>query len=166
MKSFISKLMVLAFMVLLVSSASAAEKEKKKQDGKRAAGPIGAVEKQVAELKLSDEQKTKVSAILNGYKPKFEEAQAKAQGNLTAEQKKARKEAAANVKADGKKGKEAKAEVEAAVKLTDEQKKNQQVGAAALKELQASLKKDLAGVLSEEQVAKLGLEGKRKKKDA
>ena len=166
MKTHLSKLFVLALMVLLVVSASAVEKEKKKQDGKRAAGPIGAVEKQVAELKLSDDQKQKVSAILNGFKPKFADAQAKAQGNLTAEQKKARKEAAANAKADGKQGKEAKAEVEAAVKLTDEQKKSQQAGNAALKELRGALKKDLTGVLSEEQVAKLVPEGKKKKKNS
>jgi hypothetical protein len=147
------KLSCVGLVILLVIPLVAAEKEAKKPGKKQAAGPIAGMEKHIADLELSVEQKNQVEGILAKYKPKFAEAAAKA--GLTDEQKRAQQEAQAKAKADGKKGKEARAEVQAAVKLTDEQKQKQREAAKSVKELQASLKKDLSEVLKPEQVAKL-----------
>jgi hypothetical protein len=158
MKSLPSYL-ALGVALLLCFALTAEEKPGKKANRKQAAGPVAAIEKQLATLDLGPDQKEKVDKILADYKPKFAANKAAA---LTAEQKQAQKEAQEKAKADGKKGKEARAEVEAALKLTDEQKKAR----AANQELQASLKKDLAGVLNAEQLEKAGLQGKKKKKNA
>ena len=155
MKSFRSCL-ALAVCLVVCSSLIAEDKPAKKANRKQAAGPVAAIEKQLASLELGPDQKEKVDKILADYKPKFAQNKAAA---LTAEQKKAQKEAQEKAKADGKKGKEARAEVEAALKLTDEQKKARADNQA----LQANLKKDLAGVLNAEQLGKVGLGGKKKK---
>jgi hypothetical protein len=159
MKSVSLKLLGLGLIVLLISPLAAEEKPAKKK-GQNAARPVAAVEKQLAELKLSHDQQKKVDDILASYKQKFADALAKAP-KLTKEQRQTQKEATAKAKADGKKRKELQAEVEAALKLTDEQKKEREAAASATKELQASLKKELAGVLTAEQAVVLS-KGKKK----
>ncbi len=78
---------------------------------------------------------------------------------LTPEQKKARTEAQAKAKADGKTGKEAKEAVDAAMKLTDEQKAAQK----EVDELRAGLRKEAMALLTAEQKAKAGIkEGKKR----
>ncbi len=165
MKSFCVSLFSVALVALLTLSATAAEKPEKK-GGKKQAGPLAAIEKQIAALELTAEQKEKVTAILAAQKQHFATVAEQAKGaELTKEQKKAQKEAAAKAKADGKKGKEAKAEIAAAVKLTDEQTKAQTAHAAALKEARTELKKALEGTLNAEQLQMLGLGEKKKKKN-
>ena len=73
-------------------------------------------------LNLSDEQKAKVEELRKEYGPKFKESWQKMDGILTAEQKKARQEAAKAAKAAGKKRDEVWKEAQAAAKITDEQK--------------------------------------------
>lgn len=160
MKSVLLKSLGLGVILLLVSPLAAEEKPAKKK-GENAARPIAAVEKQLAGLDLTDDQKKKVTDILASYKQKFADAQAKAP-KLTKEQRQTQKEAAAKAKADGKKGKEAQAEINAALNLTDEQKKEREAAAAATKELQASLKKELTGVLTADQAKALS-KGKKNK---
>lgn len=160
MKSVSLKLLGLGLIVLLVSPLAAEEKPAKKP-GQNTARPIVAVERQLAEINLSDDQKKKVDDILASYKPKFADAQAKGP-KLTKEQRQTQKEAAAKAKADGKKGKDLQADVNAALNLTDEQKKEREATASATKELQASMKKELAGVLTAEQ-AKVLSKGKKNK---
>ena len=156
--------LILLLCFSLIAEEKAEEKAEKKPARKAAAGPVAAIEKQIATLELGPDQKEKVDKILSDYKAKFAAAQAKNKGAvLTADQKKAQKEAAAKAKSDGKNRKDARADIDAAVKLTDEQKKAQEQVAAANKELQAGLKKDLSAVLSAEQVAKVGLGGRKKK---
>lgn len=159
MKAFLCNLLVLGLFVLMATPVIAEEKPAKKQ-GKNTPRPIVAVEKQLAELDLSNEQKKKVDDILASYKKKFAEAQAKGP-RLTKEQRQIQKDATAKAKAEGKKRKELQAEVDAALNLTEEQKQSRQQAAAAQKELQAALKKDLAGVLNAEQVAKLSPKKKK-----
>jgi len=165
MKSLSLKLMALGVIAVLAWPALAEDKAEKRAARKAGAGPIAKIEEQVATLDLNDEQKKKVSDILANYKKKFADAQISAKGQLTKEQKQAQREATAKAKADGKKRKELQAEVDAAVKLTDEQKKARDEAAAKTKELQASLKKDLTAVLSAEQIEKLGLETRKRKKN-
>jgi Spy/CpxP family protein refolding chaperone len=158
-KSVSLMLLGLALIVLQAAPVCAQEKRAKKQ-AQNPPRQIVAVEKQLAELNLTDDQKKKVDDILASYKPKFADAQAKAP-KLTKEQRQAQKEATEKAKADGKKGKELQAEVNAALNLTDEQKKEREAAASATKELQASLKKELAGVLTADQ-AKVLSKGKKK----
>jgi len=154
-----SSLLVLGLVLLFCCSLIAEEKAEKKAAKGKAAGPVAAIEKQIASLELGPDQKEKVDKILGDYKAKFAQNKSAA---LTAEQKKAQKDAQEKAKADGKKGKEARAEVETALKLTDEQKKAR----AANQELQASLKKELSAVLNAEQLEKAGLQARKKKKDS
>lgn len=161
--SHLVAIVVTVSLCLPVLGADKAEKKARKRAAQR--GPITKVEKQVAELDLSEEQKQKVSAVLDTYRKKFADVEDPA-AKLTKEQRQAKKEATENAKAQGKKGKELRQEVEAAANLTDEQKKAQQQTAARSKELQTALKKDLASVLNPEQIAKLGLETKKKKKNS
>ena len=164
MKSFAGKIVAAGLVVLLTLPALAQETAKKGK-GKRATTPVDAVEKKISGLDISAEQKEKVKPILEEYRGKFVEVQKKFASLLTKEQKQAQREARQKAVAEGKKGKEVKAEVDAAMNLTDEQKKTQQEQAKETNQLRANLKSALAGVLNEEQVAKLGLGGKGKKKN-
>lgn len=163
----ISLLSVVALLVFALSVHLQAADEVAKKPRKKAAGTdvIGQLEKKIADLELSDEQRDKAKQVLADFKPKFEELKSTDTG-LTAEQKKAQKEAAAKAKADGQKGKARKEAIEAAVNLSDEQKKSQAESAEKLKDLQVKLKTALTGVLPADQVEKLNLGGKKTKKNS
>ena len=165
MKSVSLKLLGLGLIILLVSllvSPLAAEEKLAKKKGQNAVPrQIVAVEKQLAGLNLSDDQKKKVDDILGSYKKKFADVQSKTP-KLSKEQRQTQKEASAKAKADGKKGKELQAEVNAALNLTEEQKKEREAAAFETKELQTSLKKELAGVLTADQAKALS-KGKKNK---
>jgi hypothetical protein len=150
-------------LIVLIAPLRAQDAAKKKA-AKKTPAPLAAIEKQLASLDLSADQKQKVDDILAKYRDQFAAAQTK-MPKLSKEQRQAQKEAAEKAKAEGKKGKEQKDAVDAALNLTEEQKKDRQESQATMKELQASLKKDLTGVLTAEQAAKLA-PPKRKKKAA
>lgn len=152
----------LAIVVMPLLAEDAKPKKKKAAGRKQTVRPVAAMEKQLAALDLSDDQKKKTDEILAKYNEKFTAVQAK--NPLTKEQRQARQEATQQAKADGKKGPELKAAVDAAVKLTDEQKAEQQKSQAATRDLQAALKKEVLEVLNAEQSAKLSPKGKGKKK--
>jgi hypothetical protein len=163
MKSLLFKLAAVSLVVVLSLSASAQDAGKKGK-GRKAPTPVDGVEKKLAELDITAEQKEKVKPILAEYRGKFLELQKKFASQLTPEQKQAQREARQKATAEGKKGKELRQEVDAALNLTEEQKKAQQEQAKEAGELRANLKKALAGVLNEEQVNQLGLGGGRGKK--
>jgi Spy/CpxP family protein refolding chaperone len=73
-------------------------------------------------LNLTDQQKGKIDALKKEYGSKLKEGQAKMDGILTAEQKKARDEAIKAAEVSGKRGREVWEGVQSAMKLTDEQK--------------------------------------------
>src|SRR5690349_1097958 len=104
----VAKTMISACLLFAVTlSAGAADeaketKAKKKQSG--AANPVFNIPK---EITLTEEQQAKLDEIKKEQGPKIAELTAKIDSVLTAEQKSARKEAAAKAKGDGKKGKEA-----------------------------------------------------------
>lgn len=158
----------LAILVMPLLAEDAKPKKKKGAGKKQTVRPVAAMEKQLAALDLSDDQKKKTDEILAKYNEKFAAVQGK--NPLSKEQRQARKEAMDKAKAEGKKGPELKAAVDAAVILTAEQEEAQQKAQAATKELQASLKKDVSEVLTAEQAAKLSSKGKgkgkKKKQDA
>lgn len=113
-------------------------------------------------LDLTAEQSAKLKEVVAEYTPKFRELNQKANGLLTAEQKKARDEANAKNKAEGKKGKEAAAAIAAALALTPEQQKTQAEVQAGLKELSRKFNQDVQTVLTAEQKEKFKTAGRAK----
>lgn len=115
------------------------------------------------DLKLTDEQKTKLGEIKKDYDPKIREVLTKREAILTAEQKKARAETQKANKAEGKKGKDAQTALAAAIKLTDEQKKQTETLDADLKKLTGEARGKVTGLLTAEQKATLKEKRKAKK---
>lgn len=157
-------LMFALVAVLSVGTALGADdaKPKKKQQAK---GPQRGIFAEVLKLDLSDEQKEKVTAIQKELGPKLAEL-TKAVG-LTKEDRAARMAAMKEAKEKGLKGKEAQEYISAKAPLTDEQKAAQK----AVAEMNGKIREKLAGVLTEEQKEKLGLNKKKpgankKKKNA
>ena len=161
MRKFGLKIAMLALAVLIAAPVWAAKEDKKKEKGGRA---IAKAFELPTIITLSAEQMTKLAEVKQEFEPKLEEL-SKKQGNiLTAEQKKARQEAAKAAKAAGKKGKEAQADIAAAVKLTDDQKKLQDEVEKELKELHGKIREKISSFLTAEQ--KVHLKDRKKKKDA
>lgn len=156
MRSQTQILFALALVALVATTSFAQEEGKKKKKKKDAAQPpaITQLMKRTEGLGLSEEQQKKVKEIADSYAPKFAEQNQKLNSLLTEEQKKARQEAVAKNKADGKKGKEANEAINTAMALTEEQKKTQQEVQAQLKELTKKLNDEVAAVLTPEQLGK------------
>jgi len=89
-------------LALVVGSARA----EKKAEKKAAAKPSDAAFNFPKQVQLTDEQKTKLEEVKKEYAPKLDAVDAKIGVVITPERKKARDEAMAKAKADGKKGKE------------------------------------------------------------
>lgn len=158
MKSVVRTLLTLALAVVIASPLLAAEGKR----GKKAPAqdPAAFLLKSLEKAELTPEQVTKIKELVKAWADKIKAADDKV--GLTPEQKKARQEAMAKAKADGKTGKEAKAAVDEAMKLTDEQKAAQK----AADEVRASMRKEAMALLTAEQKAKAGIkEGKRKAKN-
>lgn len=152
-------------VVCAVSAMNVQAQEKKKKKGAdRAAAPraINQLKGQLEKLDLTAEQKTKVEEILKTHAPKLEAAQKKADEALSPEQRKARAEALSKARGEGKKGKELQESVNEAVKATDEQKSKMASANKELQEATQALRKEVVGVLTAEQKAKLGAGAKKK----
>jgi Spy/CpxP family protein refolding chaperone len=142
MKVFLA--FVAVSLVAATVSAQDSEGHKGHRGGMRSDSPIDRI-LALADLKLTDDQVTKLKAIKTEYAPKFQELATARDGILTDDQKKARAEAMKEAKAAGKKGRELFEAVQAAVKLTDEQKtKMKEVGKEA-----AALGKEVLGKAKE-----------------
>lgn len=156
MQSFVKFAIVLALLATLATTSFAQDADKKKK--KKEAGPpqaIAQLTKKLEGVGLTDDQNAKLKAITAEFTPKFAELNKKMAASLTDEQKKAKAEAVAKAKADGKKGKEAADAVAAAVTLTDEQKKTEQEVKDGLKKLGSELNQAVMALLTPEQKAKL-----------
>jgi Spy/CpxP family protein refolding chaperone len=116
--------LILAVALLVASSALAGPKkgEQKQPKNPPKCPAADRIEKMLAGITLTDEQKAKLEEIKKEYGPKFVEAAEKMGSVFTDEQKKARAEAAKTAKAAGKKGKEIQEAIASATKLGDEQK--------------------------------------------
>src|SRR3954454_12109273 len=145
------------FVVFLISPASAAKKNKGQKS------PADRIKKKLAAADLPSDALAKANKIVDENAPKLKEAQAKVDGVLTADQQSAKRQAQKDAKTSGKKRKEAQAAIAAALKLTDEQKTKLATAESELKSAQAALTRDLRGVLSPDQMAKVGLKTKKKK---
>ena len=156
MRSAVRVAVVLAMTIIVTTPLSAIgeEKEKAKKKGPQVGENLL---RQLEGVGLTAEQDQKIKDILAEYTPKFEEARKKvgAAGKMIRE---TRRKAAA----EGKKGKKAWPAVDA-LDLTAEQRE----GVVAGRELTLSLRKAVLGVLTDEQIKKMGRKrgGKKKKKE-
>lgn len=146
-------LMFALVAILSVGTALGADEAKPKK--KQAKAPQRGIFAQVMKLDLSAEQKEKVTAIQKEFGPKLAEL-TKAVG-LTKEDREARAAAMKEAKEKGLKAKEMREYVAAKAPLTDEQKEAQK----AVTELNGKIREKLAGVLTDEQKEKLGLNKKK-----
>ena len=153
MKKTITILSACLLTVAFAAPAVAADKKKKK-------APTAV--KVPKSIELTAEQKTKVEALNKEFGPKLAECRKKAASIITADQKKARAEAMKKAKADGKKGKELRTAVNAAVAITADQKAQQAECKKATSALQKQIRTQFAGLLTDEQKAKIKA-GKKKK---
>jgi hypothetical protein len=155
MKSVLRTLLTLTLAVVIASPLLAGEGKRKK--AAKPQDPAAFLLKSMEKAELTPDQVAKIKELASGCADKIKAAEAKV--GLTPEQKKARTEAQAKAKADGKTGKQAKEAVDAAMKLTDEQKAAQK----EVDELRAGLRKEAMALLTAEQKAKAGIkEGKKK----
>lgn len=143
--------------LFITPSFAAGKKNKDRKD------PSAAIKKKLSAADLPTDVREKANKVVQDDAPKLKDAQAKIDSILTAEQKQARKQAQKDAKTSGKKRKDAQASALAAMKLTDEQKSKLSAAESELKSAQAALMRDLRGVLSPEQIAKVGLKTKKKK---
>jgi Skp family chaperone for outer membrane proteins len=162
MKSFLPKLLIASCLMGLVTIGFAQNEGKKKKGG--AADPTAKLRKSLEESDLGADLKEKIGKIIDEHAPKLKEAQAKVDGVLTDDQRRAKKAAQKAAKDAGKKGKEAAAEVAAAVKLTDEQQKKSDEATAELNAARAEMNKAINALLTDEQQQKLGTKGGKGKK--
>ncbi len=117
---------------------------KKKANGKgKQASLAAATLKRLADLKLSEEQQAQIKKFAAEYDPKLKATRQKLNALTTPEQRKARRDAIAKAKAEGKKPRE----VIAAYKPTEEQAAAQK----AVREVQMAFNKKVNEVLTKEQ---------------
>jgi Spy/CpxP family protein refolding chaperone len=121
LKAVLSTALVLALSLVFAADASAQRRERRR-DRQGGQPNFSRVDMMVMGLTLTEDQKAKVAELKKEYDPKFKENMTKADGVLTDDQKKARREAVEKARADGKSRKEVRDAAEAAVKLTPEQK--------------------------------------------
>lgn len=139
---------------LALPLAAAPPEDGKKKDDKAAAEPAN-MYKLPDTVVLTDEQNAKLAEVKKEYVPKFQALSKKGNDVLTKEQRKARREAQAKAKEEGKKGKELQAAVDAAVMLSDEQKKQMDEVKAETADLKAEMEAKVVAFLTPEQKAQV-----------
>ena len=158
--------LILAVAVLIASPVWAQKKAAAKKPAPCPADQR--ICKLVEGLELTADQKTKLDALKKEFGPKLVAAM-KTGDVLTADQKKARREAEQKAKADGKTGKDLLKAVAEAVTLTEDQKAKQAESRKAVGALAKDLEKAAMAVLTDEQKATLKKkadEARKKAKEA
>lgn len=149
MKRVGTNLLSLVLALVVAAPLFAADKERKKKPRKKP-DPAARVLKRLEKAELTDEQIAKVKEL--AAKVAKETAECRKKAAPTPEQQKARKEAMEKAKAEGKEGRELFAAARDAVKLSPYQE-------AAMKEVrkaQDAMMKEIMGMLTDEQKAKVG----------
>lgn len=164
MRSLVRATVVFGLMLSMLASVGSAQEAKGKGKKKDAAAGGQQVFQLPKEITLTDDQQTKLEALKKEHSPKLAELAKKLDDGITDDQKKARREAIAKAKADGKKGKEAQAEIEAALNLTDEQKKKRAETQPEMAKLQLSIKEQIHALLTDDQKTHYKLPKTRKNK--
>lgn len=153
-------------MVLVASPALAEDKAKKEKKAKQAPMPGVAVAMGVLRgVKLTDEQKEKVTKIGESFNEKIVAINTKLAAVEPAEAKKARQEAMAKAKAEGKQGKDLRDALKAAGgEFSKEQKEAMKAVQEERKAAMKEMKDALLAVLNDDQRAALSTPAPEKKK--
>lgn len=137
--------MVAAVTLLILASHTFAQEQQPRGRGRGMRSPT----QLPSEITLTDEQKAKIADIEKKYADKLKAATEKSA--LTEEQRGKQREAFQKVRQDGLQGEAAQKAIAEALGLTDDQKK----GREELTALTAEITKEVEGVLTDEQKAKL-----------
>jgi hypothetical protein len=162
MKKGLLWMAVVVLAALVAAPAGGEEKEKKANKKRERQNPaLTGLVKQLESAELTDDQKAKVKEIAKGYEEKLA-AIAKERAALLGEDGQ-QKMAAARKEAQesGKKGKEMQDAILAALELNEEQAAQYQKLQAGQQELMLALRKEVASVLTAEQIEKAGLNPRR-----
>lgn len=144
--------LALVVTLLIANPVGAAPKKKAGSDG--GIPYFQAIERYLKPVTLTEEQKTKLTALKKEYEPKLKEVYAK-QNVLTPEQKKAGDEAKKAAQAAGKKGNDVKEAVAAAVKETDAQKDQEKEAKKCRTAVENEMHKKIVALLTDDQKAQI-----------
>jgi hypothetical protein len=142
-------------LALFLTASLFAEDQVKAKKKKAAKPAVPAAFKLPKDVTLTAEQQAKLDELKTQYSGKLADAQKKVADVYTDEQRAAQKTARQDAMAAGKKGKELKAAVTAAVQLTDEQQQKLTIAEKDLKQLSKEVRKQLVGLLTDEQKQQL-----------
>jgi len=131
--------MVLALIVSFVFVDSLSAQQKGRPQGRHGGWSVIDRVERVKDLKLTDDQKSKLAELKKQYAPKTKELTGKLDSVLTADQKKARADALKAARESGKRPD--RQSIQAAMKLTDAQKANMADGRKGM----AALNKEITG---------------------
>jgi hypothetical protein len=124
------------------------------------------LEKKIEAAEPTEEQKAKIKALSDEYKPKFLELAKKYNEAISAETRKQIASARKELAATGKKGKELAAALAEQVPLSEEQKKVSHETNTQKTKLQSEFISKLSEILTPEQIAKAGIKTPKAKKAA
>lgn len=139
-----------------------AQQQKKKRG--RKGDPAARLKKKLAAAELPTDVLAKANKVVDDHAAELKKAQAEVDAAITAEQKRARREAQKKAKQAGQKRKQAKAAIESAMKLTTEQKSKLAAAEKNLAVANAKVQEGLRQVLTPEQFTKAGFKTRKKKK--
>ena len=119
--------------------------------------------KSFAKAELTEQQKTQAGDIVGKHMQSYIDARQASDSLLTDEQKAKKKAAMKQAKSDGVKGKKANMAANEAMGLTEDQAASYKASKERVAEISATVKAEITGLLSEEQVALLPKKRKGKK---
>jgi Spy/CpxP family protein refolding chaperone len=140
---------VLALVASLILVDSLSAQQNGRGPGRRGRGTMIDRVERVKDLNLTDDQKAKLAELKKQYDPKLKELNAKLDGVLTAEQKKARDDAFKAARDAGKRPD--RETIQAAMKLTDAQKAELAKGRKAVDALNKEISDKVTKLLTTEQ---------------
>lgn len=127
---------------------------------------IAQLEKKIATAEPTDEQKEKLKAVTEEFKPKFLDLTKKYNEAISEDLRKELASARKELMAAGKKGKDLAAALAEKVPLSEEQKKVSEETNSARAKLQSELVAKVSEILTPEQLAKAGIKAPKAKKSA
>ncbi len=123
----------------------------KQQDVAQRTPRIPFLQEWLADIELSEDQKTKLGEITKEFAPKFAELQKKTDAVFTEEQRRARQEAMQKARQEGKTGAELREQVAKVVTPTPEQREQLEKIQGQRKELTQKLREAVMSILTDEQ---------------
>jgi hypothetical protein len=162
----LSKVLFSLTLMLLVAANCVAQDDakaakKKKAMDRAVANATKQIMKSFGKVELTEEQQTKAKEIVTTHIAKLQEAKKAQDGLLSDDQKAKRKEGIAAAKEEGVKGNKVWAAGVKAMGLNEEEQKAYDAAKKKVNEVNAAIKKEVMGLLTDEQKAALPKKGKK-----